>query len=126
TAVAILAGFHGTVTGFMLQLLSDDATANVAARDLLLRHLSPGLTEPFLRAALANSVATQLATLIDLHRVALTYVTNKKGGDQIQAAEQEEARKRHAMLQLPFSELRAALITGSVDQGEIENTVELT
>lgn len=126
TAVAILAGFHGTVTNLMLQLLSDDAATNVAARDMLLRHLSPAVTEPFLRAALTAATATELATLVDLHRVALTYVTNKKGGDQIQAAEQEEARKRHAVLQLPFANLRAALITGSVDQGEIENTVELT
>lgn len=126
TVVAILAAFHATITGLLRGLLSDDATANSAARDVLLRHLSTAVTEPFLRAALAASTATQLATLIDLHRVALTYVTNKKGGDQIQAAEAEETRKRHAVLQLPFHELRAALITGSVDQGEIEKAVELT
>ncbi|MEK7322078.1 MAG: helicase-related protein [Pseudomonadota bacterium] len=126
TAVSILASFHATITGFLQQLLSDDAAAHDAARNLMLRHLSPGVTEPFLRAALAVSTATHLATLIDLHRVALTYVTNKKGGDQIQAAEAEETRKRHAALQLPFDSLRAKLITGSVDQGEIEKTVELT
>jgi hypothetical protein len=126
TAVAILAGFHGTVTGLLHDLTTDDAPAHVAARDLLLRHLTPDLTEPFLRAALSVASASQLATLIDLHRVALTYVTNKKGGDQIQAAEQEETRKRHAKLQLPYTHLIAKLITGSVDQGEINSTVELT
>lgn len=126
TAVAILAAFHAIVTGLLQDLFTDDATANLAARDLLLRHLSPAITEPFLRAALTAANASQLATLIDLHRVALTYVTNKKGGDQIQAAEQEETRKRHAKLQLPFMHLIAKLITGSVDQGEINNAVELT
>lgn len=126
TTVAILAGFHGTITGLLQDLLSDDPVRNLAARDLLLRHLSESVIEPFLRAALSASTASELATLIDLHRVALTYVTNKKGGDQIQAAEQEEARKRHASLQLPYAHLIARLITGSVDQGEIENTVELT
>lgn len=126
TAVAILAGFHTTITGLVEQLTADDAVGHDAARDLLLRHLSLAVTEPFLRTALAASTASQLATLIDLHRVALTYVTNKKGGDQVQAAEAEETRKRHLVLQLPFASLRADLITGSVDQGQIENTVELT
>lgn len=126
TSVAILAAFHTSITKLLQDCLSNESTVQVAARDFLLRHLSPGITEPFLRAALVASTASQVATLIDLHRVALTYVTNKKGGDQIQSAEAEETRKRHAALQLPFDTLRAALITGSVDQGEIERTVDLT
>ena len=36
-----------------------------------------------------------MATLVDLHRIALTYVTNKKGGDQILAAESLCIRGRH-------------------------------
>ncbi len=126
TSVTVLATFHSIVTSLLGQLLPDDPTEHAAARDLLLRHLSPAVTETFLRDALQASTASELATLIDLHRVALTYVTNKKGGDQIQAAEAEETRKRHAALQLPFNGLRAELITGSVDQGAINNTVEAT
>lgn len=40
------------------------------------------------------------------------------------AAEFEETRKRHAERQLPITDLRTELITGSVSQGEIQNTVQ--
>jgi hypothetical protein len=126
TSVAILASFHATITGLMANSTSDDPVQQAQARDLLLAYLSSGLTAKYLRGALAIANASEIATLIDLHRVALTYVTNKKGGDQIQAAEAEETRKRHIVLQLAFPHLEAALITGSVDQGQIEKTVEMT
>jgi hypothetical protein len=65
-----------------------------------------------------------LATLVDLHRIALTYVTNKKGGDQIMAAEYEETRKRHADRSLEIGDLKTKLISGSVSQGDIQHTIE--
>lgn len=126
TSVTILAAFHATITALMRNVTSEKAEEQARARDLLLAHLSAGFTEPFLRAALVASKPEEIATLIDLHRVALTYVTNKKGGDQIQSAEAEETRKRHLVLELPFNGLEAALITGSVDPGEIDETVRRT
>jgi len=126
TSVAILAAFHATITALMANATSDKLEEQVRARDLLRDYLSPGLTRPFLVDALTACKPQEIATLLDLHRVALTYVTNKKGGDQVQSAEAEETRKRHLVLGLPFDHLEAALITGSVDQGEIEKTVERT
>ena len=126
TSVAILAAFHATITALMHNATSERRDDQVRARDLLSVHLSPGLTTSFLVAALNASKPEEIATLVDLHRVALTYVTNKKGGDQVQSAEAEETRKRHLTLRLPFDQLGAALITGSVDQGQIEKTVEMT
>jgi hypothetical protein len=130
TSVAILAAFHATITRLTAETTTDDPDQQAKARELLVAHLSSGVTEPFLRAALTGptllEVNPQIATLIDLHRIGLTYVTNKKGGDQIQAAEAEETRKRHILLQLPFEHLEAALITGSVDQGQIDETVKRT
>jgi hypothetical protein len=70
------------------------------------------------------ATASQLATLVDLHRIALTYVTNKKGGDQIMAAEAEETRKRHVNEGIELDGLDTRLITGSVEQGEIQAVVD--
>jgi hypothetical protein len=130
TSVSILAAFHATITQLTAKTTSEDSAQHAKARNLLVAHLSSGVTEQFLRAALIGptlqELTPQIATLIDLHRVALTYVTNKKGGDQIQAAEAEETRKRHIALQLSYDHLEAALITGSVDQGQIDETVKRT
>jgi hypothetical protein len=126
TSVMILASFHATITALMKNATSEKLEDQAWARELLLAHLSAGLTEQFLCAALTACKPEEIATLIDLHRVALTYVTNKKGGDQVQSAEAEETRKRHVVLGLPFDHLEAALITGSVDQGQIEKTVDMT
>ncbi len=79
---------------------------------------------PLYTACLAGATPMQIATVIDLHRIALTYVTNKKGGDQIMAAEFEETRKRHADKNVPIVDLKTSLITGSVSQGDIQRTVE--
>lgn len=124
TTVAVLSNFHTLVTELMLALTSGDDAQVDAARNKLLEGVSPGTLEPLYRDKLQAASPSHLATLIDLHRIALTYVTNKKGGDQIMAAEFEETRKRHAERQLPISDLRTQLITGSVSQGEIQATVQ--
>lgn len=126
TTVAILSAFHFNITLLMCQLLSEDKVQQDAVVASLLSHIKPSPISGLLEKALQVATPEDLATLIDLHRVALTYVTNKKGGDQIQSAESEETRKRHAAQNIPFYALPTRLITGSVDQGEIEKTVELT
>ncbi|MUI52282.1 helicase-related protein, partial [Pseudomonas aeruginosa] len=87
-------------------------------------HVSPGALEALHRQALSSASASSLITLIDLHRIALTYVTNKKGGDQIMAAEAEETRKRHLNEGNDLGGLDTRLITGSVEQGEIQGVVD--
>lgn len=123
TTVTVLASFHTLISRLMLGLTSEDVASVEEARGLLLRGISEGPLEGVHRTHVAKATADQLATLIDLHRISLTYVTNKKGGDQIMAAEFEEARKKHEELGLDITDLRTRLITGSVPQGEIQATV---
>jgi hypothetical protein len=92
--------------------------------DLLIGHLSAGPLHSLHRQALSFASASELATLVDLHRIALTYVTNKKGGDQIMAAEAEETRKRHLNEGILLEGIDTRLITGSVEQGEIQGVVD--
>lgn len=124
TTVAVLSNFHALVTELILGLTSGDAQRSDAARTKMAQRVSPGIFASQYREAVTTADYSDLATLVDLHRIALTYVTNKKGGDQIMAAEYEETRKRHAERGLPITDLRTDLITGSVSQAEIQRTVQ--
>jgi len=125
TSVAVLSSFHVTITDLFTAFTDQSGSRIDIARTQLRTHLSDGVLRPFHDASLAAATPGDLATLIDLHRVALTYVTNKKGGDQIMAAETEETRKRHNYQGLQLDQFLTRLITGSVDQGEIQNVVDL-
>ncbi|WP_201211589.1 helicase-related protein [Rhodocyclus purpureus] len=124
TTIAVLANFHLTVTALFDALTADDPERQQAARTQLATHVSPSPIQAELVAKLRQAPVEQLATLIDLHRISLTYVTNKKGGDQIMAAESEEVRKLHKANGWILDALVTRLITGSVEQGEIQQTVE--
>ena len=124
TTVAVLANFHAIISELLLALTSGDAARSDAAKELLRTGLSNSPELALYTASLAGANPAQIATVVDLHRIALTYVTNKKGGDQIMAAEFEETRKRHADKKIPITDLKTSLITGSVSQGEIQQTVE--
>lgn len=124
TSVAVLSSFHLCITQLFSALTSDVESQVEAARQLLSEYVGPGPLALWHVQAVASATANELATAVDLHRVALTYVTNKKGGDQIMAAEVEETRKRHANNGQPLAGLDTRLITGSVEQGEIQKVVQ--
>jgi hypothetical protein len=124
TSVAVLSGFHLTITRLFDSLTSGDASQFQWAQKLLVDHVSSGPLQQLHKKVLAAADASQLATLIDLHRITLTYVTNKKGGDQIMAAEAEETRKRHLNEGINLEGIDTRLITGSVEQGEIQAVVD--
>ena len=124
TSVATLASFHLTITRLFDLLVSGDAVQVDTARRMLTQHLSAGPLRLVHEKAISGASESEIATLMDLHRIALTYVTNKKGGDQIMAAEAEETRKRHLNEGIDLSGLDTRLITGSVEQGEIQNVVD--
>ncbi|PPS34425.1 helicase, partial [Pseudomonas amygdali pv. morsprunorum] len=124
TSVAVLSSFHFNITRLFKDLTSDSAQVFESARQLLVEHVSQGALDVLHKQTLAAAGASELATLIDLHRIALTYVTNKKGGDQIMAAEAEETRKRHLNEGMDLRGLDTRLITGSVEQGEIQGVVD--
>ena len=124
TSIAVLSAFHLTITRLFDGLVSGDIQQFEAVRQQLADHVSPGRLQTLHKQALLASSASELATLVDLHRIALTYVTNKKGGDQIMAAEAEETRKRHLNEGIDLEGLDTRLITGSVEQGEIQAVVD--
>ena len=124
TSVAVLSGFHLAVTRLFDSLTSGVPSQFQSAQKMLVDHVSSGPLQQLYKQVLAAADASQLATLIDLHRIALTYVTNKKGGDQIMAAEAEETRKCHLKEGIELEGLDTRLITGSVEQGEIQAVVD--
>ncbi|MBX3694751.1 MAG: hypothetical protein KF790_06230 [Steroidobacteraceae bacterium] len=124
TSVAVLSGFHLTITRLFDALTSGDARQLNEVQQQLVDHISSGPLQARHTQAILSANASELATLIDLHRIALTYVTNKKGGDQIMAAEAEETRKRHLNEGIELQGLDTRLITGSVEQGEIQAVVD--
>lgn len=124
TSVAILSNFHLCISTLFEGLVNGDAAKQQQTVQTLVGCVSPGPLQHLHQQALNNATISEIATLIDLHRIALTYVTNKKGGDQIMAAEMEESRKRHLAANVPLESLDTRLITGSVDQGEVQAVVE--
>lgn len=124
TSVGVLSNFHLCISRLFQDFTSGDPLQVSDSRNLLLEFISPGPLAVIHRQALTSASEAQLATAIDLHRIALTYVTNKKGGDQIMAAESEETRKRHINASVEMEGLDTRLITGSVEQGEIQAVVQ--
>ncbi|MDO9506592.1 DEAD/DEAH box helicase family protein [Hydrogenophaga sp.] len=124
TSVAVLANFHLTISKLFDRLNSGEPILAGEARALLLEFVSPGPLSHLHQQGIQSASDSDLTTAVDLHRIALTYVTNKKGGDQIMAAESEEARKRHLNAGQALTGLDTRLITGSVEQGEIQAVVQ--
>lgn len=124
TSVAILSTFHLCISRLFNDLVNGDGVRQQEARAYLIECLSQDELQNLHRDALLKASIDELVTIIDLHRIALTYVTNKKGGDQIMAAELEETRKRHLNSGVPLEGLDTRLITGSVEQGEIQAVVQ--
>ena len=123
TVVEVLANFHVTITSLYERLRSGDPAKVAQARAQILAHLTPGQLEPLFQRAITAASDADLVTLIDLHRIALTYVTNKKGGDQIMSAEGTEFDKKHRHEALEGYRLDTDLITGAVDAGLIQNVI---
>jgi superfamily II DNA/RNA helicase len=121
--VIALANYHALITGLYERLRSGDADLMTAARDELVKNLSEGANKVQFRRVLLEAPVEQLCTLVDLHRIALTYVTNKKGGDQLIDAERSEFEKIHREDGYAGQQLQSALITGAVDASQIQDVV---
>lgn len=123
-SVAVLSAFHAQITFLFRSFVEGDKKT----KDLAVLHLVEVLSDQSHSkayvAAIGNAPIEHLATLIDLHRIALTYVTNKKGGDQILAAETDQVRKDHHRESLEHTNFERRLITGSVDAGLIQKVIE--
>jgi hypothetical protein len=123
TMVATLASFHLTITSLHERLKSGDPEQQNAVRDELIQHVTAGPLHSQHTRLLQIISINELATLIDLHRISLTYVTNKKGGDQLIDAERMEFEKLHKGAGFHEHQLASELITGAVDAGQIQAVV---
>jgi len=128
TTSAVVSAYHLIITRLWGTLV-EEGRVNDAVGELT-RALNPDdpLT-PLRRQALdalaarANG-ASILATLLDLQRISLTYVTNKKGGDQIIETLQtqvERDQRGEGIGDLPFV---TELISGGVTIAEIQDVMQ--
>ncbi|WP_162604593.1 DEAD/DEAH box helicase [Geomonas edaphica] len=123
TTVNVLSAYH-TMISKLWRLVQDDAPAAV---ELLKAALSDSPVRVYHEAVLdALAVdAEALLSLVDLFRISLTYVTNKKGGDQVIDALSGEAPKLHIAAGLPPANIKTELISGGVDVKTIQNIMRV-
>lgn len=128
TTVTVLAALHAAITSLLSDLWREGNTADqVRAVNRMISALSSSnqdrvsaLRADALAKARDNQQFDVLASLVDLHRVVLTYVTNKKGGDVVLDALQDISEETHRYDGLPRDELKLDLISGGVDMEGIE------
>jgi hypothetical protein len=122
TTVSVLAAYHLAISELWEDLPEADKRQRAVQR--LIDALSPSdpLAEFHARAikACADADPAILLTLVDLMRISLTYVTNKKGGDQVIDAFREEVAKFHHRYGRKLAHFRNRLISGGVDVAEIQ------
>ena len=122
TTVSVLAAYHLAVTELWQDLLNDSARAAAVERIVSALTTDAVLT-PFHTQAITRCAAFDssiLPTLLDMMRISLTYVTNKKGGDQVIDAFREEVIKLHRRHGRKLRQLHIRLISGGVDVAEIQ------
>ncbi|UIF88888.1 hypothetical protein KAF44_26870 (plasmid) [Cupriavidus necator] len=120
---SVLGHYHLVITSLYERLRSEDVGRQESAREELVRWVSPGpLQAQFTRLLKAADPAV-LLTLVDLHRIALTYVTNKKGGDQVIDTEKTQFEKLHEAAGISGQLLASELISGAVSAAEIQEVV---
>lgn len=124
-SVEILGHFHLMISKMLMRFNS----TNYADQEKARYHIKNGVKNSVLAdlyiSAINGATNEALATLVDLHRISLTYVTNKKGGDQIMAAENDTTGKIHEAEGIDqFEGLHTKLISGAVSAGEIEEVIK--
>ena len=124
TTSVVVSAYHLAFTR-LWQLVEAGRCGDAAA--CMIEALTPDDTLTPLRADALRDLLDQpesdaiFATLLDLLRISLTYVTNKKGGDQIietLAAQVDRDQRGDAITDLPFT---TDLISGGVTITEIQD-----
>jgi len=128
TTCAVVSAYHLTVTRLWKKLIEEGRPGDVIAE--LSRVLDPRDALTPLRRRALDEIGKRidgpniLASLLDLQRISLTYVTNKKGGDQIIETLQtqvERDQKNDGIGDLPFE---TQLISGGVTISEIQDIMQ--
>jgi len=129
TTLSVLAAHAATITRWQRDLASLDPARKARAAVEIEESVSDARWAAGRRAAIRDVAALgrydQLAALVDLHRIQLTYVTNKKGGDQILSALNTEVREAHAAMGSDYeiAAYNMELISGGVDIGGIQKVI---
>jgi hypothetical protein len=129
TALSVLTAHAATITRWQRDLASADALRQARAAEEMEQSVSDAPWSERRRGAIRATAAggryDRLAALVDLHRIELTYVTNKKGGDQILSALDSEVRDAHAAMGRDYviDAFQMELISGGVDIGEIQQVI---
>jgi hypothetical protein len=129
TTLSVLAAHAATITRWQRNLSSPDAAKRQRAAEEMQFCVSAApwsdRRRAAIRAAAAEKRFDRLANLVDLHRIQLTYVTNKKGGDQILSALESEVREIHAVMGEDYGlgGFAMELISGGVDIGGIQSVI---
>lgn len=130
TTVSILSAFHLNITELWNHLNSGIEDQQLKATNQLLAFISDWNNGIWRKNALQNLLDQKkfdvILGLIDLHRVSLTYVTNKKGGDQVIDALDGIVRREHERAGYPIKEFKGKLISGGVGISEIQEVMEAT
>ena len=125
TTVGVLSAFHGIITEIWGGLLTEDRREATIAS--MRASISPGFAGDWHRAAIDRAVADgrfdEVMALVDLHRIALAYVTNKKGGDQIIDALDAAVERQHRRIGHPHTAFDSRLISGGIDMKEIQSVM---
>ena len=126
TAVAILSAFHAMISYLWRGFL--DASRRPQIAEQLAAAQGDDEGSPWRRDAIRNAMQTgrenELLALLDLHRIALAYVTNKKGGDQVMDALDAAVRQRHRAAHEPLEGFVSRLISGGIDMKEIQDIMK--
>lgn len=130
--ISILSAYACGITRLLRDLASGDGARQEAALNELIGNVSDAQWGQRRVAALERQRGRPrgydlLATLVDLHRIQLTYVTNKKGGDQILSALIRQAEKDHAAMGSAYAigaRFDMELISGGVDVKTIQEVIE--
>jgi hypothetical protein len=126
TTSAIVSSYHLVVTRLWTMIAegrSAEAVAEMAGALPTDDPLSPLRIRALEAVRVWNGRPDLLATLLDLLRISLTYVTNKKGGDQIIETLQsqvEHDQRAEGLEDLPFI---TDLISGGVTVAEIQDVM---
>lgn len=126
TTVGVLAAFHGIVTTLWDGLL--DEARRPRAIGAIRAAVSQGRAGDWHRAAIDRAIAEdrsdEIMALVDLHRIALAYVTNKKGGDQIIDALSAAVEQQHRRIDRAHAAFDSRLISGGIDMKDIQAVME--
>ncbi|CVI59710.1 DEAD/DEAH box helicase family protein [Agrobacterium leguminum] len=126
TTVGVLSAFHTVISHLWSALL--DPSKSPAAIAELRAAVSDDEGGEWRRAAIDRAIiegrTDDVMALIDLHRIALAYVTNKKGGDQVIDALHSAVAEKHRTASLPHSQFISRLISGGVDMQEIQSVMK--